>query len=75
MFQFGNTTENHYPINLVSGDLLKKRRVLLGMSQNTLAKIIGVSSSDIKIYENEKARESDSYSSPLLHSIMNFFMI
>jgi ribosome-binding protein aMBF1 (putative translation factor) len=75
MFQFKNTKEDHYPINRVSGEMLKKRRVLLGLSQNTLAKIIGVHNSDIKRYENETTIDNQSYNAPLLHSIMSFFVI
>lgn len=75
MFQFKNATEDHYPINRVSGETLKKRRVLFGLSQNTLAQIIGVHNSDIKRYENETTLDNQPYNAPLLHSIMSFFVI
>jgi transcriptional regulator with XRE-family HTH domain len=75
MLQFKNTTEEICPINMIDGNILKKRRILLGMSQNTLATIIGVHNSDIKRYENKTTLDNQSYNTPLLHSIMNFFII
>lgn len=76
MLHCNNIMEDQYSLNLVAGSVLKKRRILLGLSQNALAKIVGVESSDIKRYENTTLPESRLFfKTSILYSIANFFVM
>ncbi len=73
MFQSQNTIENDVVINLVAGSVLKKRRMLLGLSQNTLGNIVGISKQEVMKCENDKLVSVQDRKLPVLNLILSLF--
>lgn len=75
MVQLQNAIDDSITINLVAGSLLKKRRILLGLSQKTLGQIVGMSKQEIVQYEQDKLVILTQRKFPLLQSIASLFVM